>query len=220
MRTIGFDPSLTNFGWAIYDTEGEGEGHCPARGRFQTSSKQLFVDRYVEMRANVLALLSAQGVRRVGCEYPIFHELWSEGMYGLFLFTCEAMREAGVDVVFLSPHQIKAHARAFLERPLVGGKLWVMQKPDMVDAAREATGGRGRWNHNEADAFWAARAASRFWQFLDGEIGEADLTTEETKQFRDIHTYQRGKHAGETKMRGLLYREDERFFRWAKDDQK
>lgn len=154
MRVLGFDPSLTNFGWAIHDSSATGSARCVERGRFQTSTKTLFVDRYVQMRANVKALIERVGIRRLGVEYPVFNELWSEGMYGLFLYTCEALREAQVDVVFFAPPQVKAHAREFLKRPMVGGKKWEMNKPDMVEAAVADTGGKGRWNHNEADAYW------------------------------------------------------------------
>jgi len=209
---------LTNFGWAIHDTEAEPEDACPARGRFKTSSKQLFIDRYIEMRSNLQALVKKQGVDRVGCEYPIFNDLWSEGMYGLFLFTCEALRVAQVDLVFFSPPQVKAHAREFLQRPKVDGKLWKMRKGDMVEAARDSTGGKGNWNHNEADAYWVARSAARFWQLLDGGVEEGELSRPEQQQFKRIHTYQRGKRAGKTVKSGILYREDERFFRWTRDD--
>ena len=219
MLVLGLDPSLTNFGWALHDTDAIGASACPDRGRFQTSSRQLFIDRYIEMRQNVRALVERLGVRKVGVEYPIFNDLWSEGMYGLFLFTCEALRGAKVDLVFFSPPQVKAHARDFLDRPKVDGKLWVMRKGDMVEAAREATGGKGSWNHNEADAYWVARTAARFWLHLDGVIGQDELSRTERKQFRNIHTYKRGKRAGQTVKSGILYREDERFFRWAgKDD--
>jgi len=211
MQVLGFDPSLTNFGWAVHDPDIIGVARCPSRGRFQTSSKQLFIDRYIEMRSRVIALVQGQGIYRVGVEYPIFNDLWSEGMYGLFLFTCEALREVGADVVFFSPGQLKAHARYFLDRP----KGWVMMKPDMVEAARADTGGSGRWNHNEADAYWVARSAAQFWMLLDGAIDEKDLTPLEHKQFMSIHTYKRGKRAGKTVHRGILYREDERFFRWS-----
>jgi hypothetical protein len=157
-------------------------------------------------------------VKNVGCEYPIFNDLYSEGMYGLFLFTSEALRASKVNLVFFSPPQVKAHARDFLARPLVDGKLWTMQKGDMVEAAREDTGGTGQWNHNEADAYWVARAAGRFWSFLNGDITDADLTPPERSQFTKIHTFTRGKRAGRTAKTGIAYREDERFFRWAQED--
>ena len=214
MKTLGFDPSLTNFGWAVHDPDVKGVIRCPSRGRFQTSSKQLFIRRYVEMRSRVVTLVQDLGILRVGVEYPVFNDLWSEGMYGLFLYTCEALHSVGADVVFFSPGQIKVHARHFLDRP----NGWKMMKPDMVEAARTDTGGKGRWNHNEADAYWVAWSAARFWMLLDGVIGEKDLTPMETKQFMVIHTYKRGKRAGKTEHRGILYREDERFFRWSKGE--
>lgn len=216
MLVLGFDPSLTNFGWAIHDTDGTGEGRCPARGRFQTSSKTLFVDRYIQMRENVLNLLGQYpNVKHLGCESPVFKELYSEGMYGLYLYTCEAMRLGRRDVVLFSPPQVKTHARLFLDRPTIGGKVWVMGKPDMVEAAKTDCGGSGTWNHNEADAYWVARTAARFWLHLEGRVSVGDLTSVEQKQFREIRTIQRGKRAGQTVESGILYREDERFFRWS-----
>jgi hypothetical protein len=171
----------------------------------------LFVDRYVEMRENVIQLIKELGVTRLGVEYPVFHDLYSEGMYGLFLYTCEAIKACKVDVVFFSPMQVKAHARLSLDRP----KGWKMLKPDMVEAAKADTGGKGRWNHNEADAYWIAHTAARFWQLLDGGLKVEDLSPVELKQFTEIKTYQKGKLAGKTVERGILYREDERFFQWS-----
>jgi hypothetical protein len=93
-----------------------------------------------------------------------------------------------------------------------------MGKFDMVEAARDATGGKGAWNHNEADAYWVANISARFWQRLDGVLGEHELTRTERQQFEKIHTFTRGKRAGQTVKSGILYREDERFFRWAEDE--
>jgi hypothetical protein len=152
-------------------------------------------------------------VHRVGVEYPVFDELYSEGMYGLFLFTCEALRLEKRDVVFFSPMQIKAHARLFLCRPA----KWKMMKPDMVEASKADTGGKGSWNHNEADAYWVARTACRFWSLHDGLLSDTDLTAPEKQQFASIHTFTKGKKAGETEQRGILFREDERFFQWSKE---
>jgi hypothetical protein len=204
---------LTQFGWALYDTEAEGVKRCPCRGRFKTSSKTLFIERYTQMRESLRVLLQEQAIQRVGVEYPVFGEIYSEGMYGLFLYTCEALHAEGKDIVLFSPKQVKAHARTFLNRPT--DVKWIMQKSDMVEAARKDTGGKGTWNHNEADAYWVARTASRFWLYHDGVIEHSDLSEAELSQFASIHTYKRGKKAGETVYKGLLYREDERFFRWS-----
>ena len=220
MSTLGLDPSLQNFGWAVHDPEGVGPSRCLARGRFQTSSKMLFVDRYVEMRENVKNLITdctaKYGVTRVGVEYPVFKDLYSEGMYGLFLYTCEALHDAKVDVIFFSPLQVKAHARLVLGRP----EGWKMLKPDMVEAAKKETETSITWNHNEADAYWVAWVAARFWMLHDGVISVGGLTPVEAQQFMKIHTFMRGKKAGQTVESGILYREDERFFRWSREEDK
>lgn len=217
MRILGLDPSLTQFGWAVHDTNASGKARCLDRGRFRTSSKMLFVERYIEMRENLRALIRRVQPDRMGLEFPVFNDLWSEGMYGLFLFSCEALKAERQDVVFLANNQIKGHAREFLQRPRVDGKVWKMMKPDMVEAAKVDTGG-GRWNHNEADAYLCAKLAGRFWQYLAGELMAADLTEVEQKQFAYVHKYgPRAKKAGELAFRGIRYREDERFFRWSQE---
>jgi len=212
MLVLGLDPSLTNYGWALHDTEAPvgDRKRCTHRARFQTSSKMLFIDRYVEMRERLRELLRKLEPDRVGLEFPVFDNLWSEGMYGLFLFTCEALHEEKQDVVFWSPLQVKAHSREALDRP----KGWKMMKGDMVDAAKADAGG-GRWNHNEADAYLVARLAGRFWGLLDDEIKERDLTPTERRYFLEIKRYIRGKKAGRVVQKGVMYREDERFFLWS-----
>ena len=211
MLVLGLDPSLTQFGWALHDDTQEGVDRCPARGRFKTPSKMLFIDRYCHMRESLRELVQTHQPDCIGIEYPVFNDLWSEGMYGLFLYSCEALRDEGVDVVFFSPMQVKVHARLSLGRP----KGWKMLKGDMVDAAKEDCGGKGRWNHNEADAYLVARTAARFWRLFKGLLTADDLTEPERKQFLKIHTYTRGKKAGLTERKGIMFRESERFFRWS-----
>ena len=216
---LGFDPSLSNFGWALHDTA-QPVGtptRCLESGRFQTSSRTLFIDRYMDLREHVRALVdrvgATYGVSRIGVEYPIFHDLYSEGLYGLFLYNCEALKAAKMDVVFFSPGQVKVHAAAALGRP----KGWKMGKPDMVEAAKADMGGGKAKNHNEADAYFIAVAAGRFWNYYDGNLKDADLTPAETKQFTEIHTYQRGAKVGKVVHKGIIYNEDRRYFQWSKE---
>ena len=207
MLVLGCDPSLTNFGWAVHDDSAQGAERCVARGRIQTSPKDLEISRYAHLRASLRNLIQTHKPDRLSLEYPVFNSLYSEGMYGLFLFTWEAIWREHSDVVFFSPGQLKAHARIVLGRP----KGWKMGKGDMVQAAQLDTAG-GRWNHNEADAYWAAWAGARFWRLYDGDLTTEDLTPVEKHQFLKIHTFSRGKRAGKTERKGLLFREGQRFF--------
>lgn len=211
MKVLGLDPSLTNYGYVVHDSDAQGADRVIERGRFHTSTKTEYIERYIELRGQVQALVQRVGVSRVGVEFPIFNDLYSEGMYGLFLFTSEALKLSKVDVVFFANNQTKAVVRSQLQRP----KGWKMGKPDMIEAAKADTGGKGKWSSDEADAYWIAYLTARFWGLHDGSIKEVDLIPLERKQFMDIHTYSRGAHQGETVKRGILYREDERFFRWS-----
>ena len=214
MRVLGLDPSLTNFGLAVHDTEAKEAGRCVARWRWQTKKKQLFVTRYMEMRQRLISLITEHNVDRVGIEYPIFNALWSEGMYGLFLYSCEALYESKADVVFFTPPQVKALARESLGRP----KGWKMLKADMVDTAKKDTNTKARWNHNEADAYLVARSAGRFFLHLDSVLTADDLSEVEKKMFCREHTFSRGKRAGQTVKSGLIHREEDRFFLWSNDE--
>jgi hypothetical protein len=175
----------------------------------------LFVDRYIQMRTELSQLIRTVKPDRMGIEYPVFGDLWSEGMYGLFLYSCEALKAEGMDVVFFSPMQTKAVMRELINRPKVDGKLWKMHKADMVEAARFDTGGKGKWDHNEADAYACARLACRFWLLHEGLLEEASLTPRERKMFLEVKRFKRGKKAGKEVKRGIMHREDERFFLWS-----
>lgn len=220
MRVLGLDPSLTNYGWAVHDTAADdGPARCIARGRFQTSAKTLYVDRYVELRESLRALIREHQPECVGLESPVFGELYSEGMYGLFLYSSEALRLERMDTVLWTPGQIKAFAKELLDRPSSWGD---MLKADMVEAARWDTRPNDdklgkRMNHNEADAYLAAVLAGRFWLLQSGQITEDDLTMRERKQFLEVHTYVRGKKAGRTEYKGTLYKADHRFFLWSQE---
>ena len=212
MRVLGIDPSLSAYGWAIHDTKAPvgTPDRCLSRGRVSTPANMEFVLRYMTMRDSLRTLIQREKPDKIGIEHPVFSALYSEGMYGLFLYSCEALRTEGCDVVFWSPLQVKAHARETLDRP----QSWVMDKVDMVEAAKKDAGGK-TWNHNEADAYLVARLAGRFWHLHADLLTEDALTPTERKYFTEIKQFSRGKKAGQEERRGVIYREDDRFFLWS-----
>jgi len=189
------------------------------RGTWHTTPKQEFIDRYVWLREALRQKIQETQPDCVGIEFPIFGDLWSEGMYGLFLFSCEALKKENSDVLLLTPPQVKTHAREYLERiearPLK--PKWKMEKPDMIEAAKGHSSGKGRWNDHEADAYWVGQATGRFFGLYHGNLDESCLSPAEKHQFTRVHTFQRGKKAGKTVRTGFLYREQDRFFRWSED---
>lgn len=213
MLVLGLDPSLTEFGWALHDTEADAERRVVKRGRFQTRLKDFpdEIKRYRFLRETLKKKIQETQPDAMGIEHPVFKEIYSEGMYALFMFCLDAIESSSQDLVLFAPPQIKRFAKDILGRP----KGWKMGKSDMIEAAQEDVPKSGRWNHNEADAYLVARFSGRFWSFLHKQIDEDALTSYEKKTFTEIRTIKRGKRAGSVEVKGILHREGNRFFRWS-----
>lgn len=211
MISLGLDPSLTGFGWCVHDSEASGPARVVARGMFVTSPRSIFVQRYIELRESVGRVLDAHPtIASVGVESPPFGEQYSEGLYALFMMVNEAIYVRRKDVVYFDPGTLKMLVK---EDPDVRkGKMF---KADMVEAAKADTGIKGRFNHNEADAYHLARFAARFFEFVDGTIAETDLVPSEQRAFAKVHTFVRGKRKGETVRLGAAFKEGQRFFRFS-----
>lgn len=210
MLCIGLDPSMTGFGWCVHDTEAFGPKRVVDKGRFSSPSSDIFVERYIGLRSCIEDLLDDwPDVTRVGVESPPFGELWSEGLYGLFLYVNEALFTRRRDVVYFDPLTVKLLAK---EDPEV--RRGTMFKADMVAMAKADTG-IPKWNADEADAYHIARFSARFWQLFDGSIEPDVLLPSEAHVFLKEKTFKKGKHAGETHRDGTLFRENERFFRFS-----
>jgi hypothetical protein len=210
---LGVDPSLTGFGWCVHDGSVAGPGRVIAKGQFSTPASRVVYWRYMYLREALSQLLdSFPEVEAVGVESPPFGESFSEGLYGLFLYVNETLMVRRKDVVYFDPHRVKLLARM---DPTV--RRGVMDKGDMVDAAKQDTGIK-KWNHNEADAYIIARSTARFWDLHAERITPEELTPAETQVFRAVHTFQRGKKAGKTVKKGILFKEGDRFYQFSKLD--
>lgn len=203
MITLGLDPSLTGFGWAIHDSSVVGEGRVLAKGVISTSG--LFVRRYMLLREGLKEILRAYPeIQNVGAESPPFGELWSEGLYGLFIYVTEAVFVSRKDIVFFDPSTLKMLVR--MDPKIRRGTI---DKQDVIEAARVDTTIK-RWNHNEADAYIIGRSAANFWKFLEGTLAEDELTPSEAQAFLG-----KARRDG-VRTGGLSSKENERFFRFSK----
>lgn len=211
MITLGLDPSLTGFGWCIINTKKPaGKGRVVAKGVFKTPSSRVFIWRYMYLRAAVGEVLDTYPeIQNIGVESPPFGEQFSEGLYGLFLYVNEAIFTRRKDVVYFDPSTVKSMAKM---DPRI--RRGTMDKSDMIEAAKADTGVK-RWNHNEADAHLVARSAARFWEFIDGYLEEDELTPAERHTFLHTHTFKKGRKAGRTVKRGIVFKEDDRFFQFS-----
>jgi Holliday junction resolvasome RuvABC endonuclease subunit len=209
MITLGLDPSLSGFGWCVHDSSKLGADRIVQSGVWSTAPKSMWVTRYTDLRDNVVKVLDRfLIVEAVGVESPDFGDTWSSGAYALFLMINEAIFSRRKDVVFFDPSRVKMLAKG--DPRVRKGKMY---KSDMVDAVKAETG--VRLNHNAADAYHVARSAARFWMLLKGQIGESDLLPAELRAFTRIHTFVRGKRAGDTVKLGAVFKENQRFFRYS-----
>jgi Holliday junction resolvasome RuvABC endonuclease subunit len=208
--TLGIDPSLSGLGWCVHNSSVAGSGRVIAKGRFTTPASRVFYWRYMYLREAVRVVLQAHPeVQAVGVESPPIGETFSMGLFGLFLYVNEAVMVERRDVVYFDPLRVKLLAKM---DPNV--RQGTMDKSDMVDIARQDTGVK-RWNNDEADAYIIARSTARFFDLHAGRITAAELTAAEEQVFRSVHVFSRGKHAGKTEERGILFKEGERFYRFS-----
>lgn len=215
MLTLGLDPSLSGYGWAYYDDTKTGKSKCVSSGLWKTKSSEVYIDRYTRLRDLLSSQLSSLRPDKVSVETPPFGESYSEGLYGLFLYTSEALRRDKLDVVCFMPPQVKMYARTLVVPALP--PTWKMDKPDMVRAA--SCDCELKLNHNVADAYLVGKLGSRFWNVLnDFESNKIQSCSNKVEHhlFLETHTYIRGAKKGTTDKDGLVFKEGDRFFRWSK----
>ena len=209
MITLGLDPSFSGFGWCVHDSSKLGADRIVKSGVISTPPQVMWVKRNTDLRDEIAKILDRYlVVEAVGVESPYSGDFWSERAYGLFLMINEAVFSRRRDVVFFDPSTVKMLAKG--DPRVRKGK---MSKGDMVDAAKAETG--IRLNHNAADAYHIARSAARFWMLYHEQITEEDLLPAERNAFTQIHTFVRGKRAGQTEKMGAIFKENQRFFRFS-----
>jgi hypothetical protein len=210
MITLGFDPSITGYGWCVHDSEASGEARVVAKGVWKSSPRTVFVRRYMDFRELVTAKIAEfPQVEAVGIESPVYGEQWSPGAYALFVYTNEVVYTHRKDVVHFDPGTVKMLAK--IDPKVRRGKMF---KTDMVNAAKSDTDIK-KWNHNEADAYHVGRFAARFFLRLVDKIADADLSPAEYRAFSKVTTLTRGARAGQVVRSGAIFKEDSRFFRFS-----
>lgn len=209
MITLGVDPSLNGFGWCVHDSRVVGPGRVLGKGVFSTKGG-LFVARYIELRSRLLGVIEAfPQIQAVGVESPVYGEQWSSGAYALFIYVNEALYLARKNVVYFDPITLKMLAKMDPEV-----RRGTMDKTDMIEAARSDTSIRV-WDHNEADGYIIARSAASFWEFEAGILKHEDLVPAEQQAFHRVKEYKRGAKAGKVVKDGLIFRENDRFFKFS-----
>lgn len=207
MRSAGFDPSLTSYGWAIYDSEAEGINKKVASGHVKTVPTTVPVARYCHFRSLVFDILNRFNVSVVGIESPAYGGgEFSERHFGLMMFSMEAVFEKRKDLVLYDPSTVKF---------LTTGNSKA-SKTDMIRQAQIDMMSTQNYQADEIDAFHVAKFASRFYQLKLGLITPNDLTPEEKRTFIQRSKKVKGILGSRIKRTAHIFRENNRFFMFSK----
>lgn len=208
MRTLGLDPSLTGFGWCVYDS-------CPATrpqslvasGHERTYADTVPVARLMHARALVSDLLRRFAVEAVGVESPAYdkEDEFSKIHYSLMMYSLEAAFLKRKDVVLFDPTTVKF---------LTGNKS--ASKQDMQRFVQLDRMSAQAVQSDEADAYCVARAAARFTALRNGELRPEDLTQNERQTFLQRSRKKKTPLGQKTVRTAHLFRENSRFFAFSK----
>jgi len=110
---LGLDPSITSFGWVVYDSSKVGVDKLVERGRWKTATSEFEIVRYLRLRESLRECVRRYGIKRAGMETPpVGSVAWNqERLYALFIYNMEVMYTEKVDVVLFAPTQLTLLAK-------------------------------------------------------------------------------------------------------------
>ena len=134
MYYLGLDPSLTSYGWCVYDSEATGLDKVVAFGRWKTTSKMLEPVRYMSHRKSLTEVIRKYNITKSAIETPPVGDngaFSQEKLYALYMVNMEVMFTEKVDVLLLAPLQLSLLAKVWGRRVVRGD--W--DKKDMIRTA-------------------------------------------------------------------------------------
>jgi Holliday junction resolvasome RuvABC endonuclease subunit len=210
MLSIGFDPSLRAYGWAVHDDSVKGLKRRVSSGHEGTLPSTVPVARFLHFQAMVKDLLGKHDVDVVGIESPAYEAGPFQSIhFGLMMFSLVPIFEARKDVVMFDPSTLKYLAR---EDP---AKKGAMGKLDMQRKVQVDTMDTKVIDNNEADAYLVAKFAARMKSLATGLIRPGDLTGTELRAFVERTKSVKSGLGRKKKRVGYAFRENSRFFRFS-----
>jgi Holliday junction resolvasome RuvABC endonuclease subunit len=211
MRSLGLDPSLRSYGWAIHDDTKTGSARRVASGHEGTLPSTVPVVRFMHFRALVASLIMKYQPEIVGIESPAYQAgPFQRIHFGLMMFSLEAVFEKRLDCVLYDPATLKLLAKGDPTKRRGDMSKLDMQRRVQLDTMEPTT-----IDNNEADAYLVGLHSARLKRLLDGSIQAKDLTPAEQSVFitrsRRVKTM-----AGVVEKRvAHAFRENSRFFQFS-----
>ena len=190
MRVVlGLDLSITSAGWFIQDGKKK-----LTYGSFKTSPKDgIDIKRLMLQRDRIVNLFNEFKIDHIGIEQPFLRSFNTEKLYALHQFILEICYTRHINVVYITPAQIKTYATG-------NGRA---EKNEIVFKTKEVLNiTKTRINNDECDAYWVGVIAEKFWQYYYKELSEENLTEQQK------HIFVKTK----TKRPGLIKKKNDSFF--------
>ena len=205
---VGFDPSVTHFGWVTFDDTKTGRDSVLEGGVFQTdTSDGLMVQRLLMQQERIRLFLLSRNIKFVAMEAPVWGDFSSELLFALNQFTHQIYLDMKMYVVQFSPSTLKKYAYPTMDPDEI-------TKHHMTHAAKTDLGRHGkRLSEHVADAYFAGKLGLRYYRWLfKKELTDDDLSEHERELFCGKHTFVKGAKRGITEYTGIIYKENEKFF--------
>jgi Holliday junction resolvasome RuvABC endonuclease subunit len=208
MLTLGLDPSLRSYGWAVYDSLAtRPSDKRVASGHEGTLASTVPIVRFMHFRALVRSLLKKFAVDAVGIESPAYGGgVFSERHFGLMLYSLEAIFEARKNCVLFDPATLK-----FLVEKGSATKTDVQRYVQLDTMSTKAI------NNDEADSYCIAKFTSRFIDTKIGKIQPENLTNSERRIFLE-RTKKVKTTSGKKIVKRIahVFRENSRYFEFSR----
>lgn len=209
---IGIDPSLTHVGWVLFDENKMGKESVLQAGVFKTSTADgLYANRLIMQRERIRLLLSFYNIKFVAMEAPLLEEWSTELLYALHQFFHDVFLDLKIYMVYLQPSTVKKYAYPDKDPAEV-------TKHDMTHMALKELNRLGkRFSEHAADAYFIGKIGLKYYQWLFmKKFTDDDLSDAERNLFCGKHTFVKGIKKGFTEYTGIIYRENERFYDYTK----
>lgn len=208
MRALGLDPSLSSFGWCVYDSAAEERRRrLVASGHEGTLNDIVPVARFMHARSLVENLLRRFNVDVVGIESPAYSAgPFQTTHFGLMMFSMEPVFGSRKDCVLFDPTTLKVVStgkadatKSDMQRAVQLDRV----SPDLVQA-------------DESDAYHVAAKAARFMMLKRGELSPEDLDQHEQRVFLQKSKKARKGSSKPVRRVAHVFRENSRFFEYSR----
>jgi len=203
-----FDPSLTHFGWVLFDDTKTGRDSVLEGGVFKTEpSDGLIVQRLIMQQERIRIFLSSRGIKFASMEAPVWGDYNSEMLFALNQYVHQVFLDLKMYVIQFPPSTLKKYTYPDMDPKNV-------TKHHMTHMAKKDLGRMGRrFSEHVADAYFAGKLGLRFYRWLfKKELTDDDLSNHERDLFCGKHTFVKGAKKGVTEYNGIIYKENEKFF--------